>query len=85
MTTPMMPHPSRPVSSVRPVVAVTGADGFIGSHLTEQLVEAGYRVKAMAIYNSQGSYGWLDTVPQTSCSTSRCSSETCAIRAVCGR
>ena len=50
-------------SSNRPVVAVTGADGFIGSHLTEELVRAGYRVKAMAIYNSQGSYGWLDTVP----------------------
>ena len=50
-------------SSSRPLVAVTGADGFIGSHLTEELVRAGYRVRAMAIYNSQGSYGWLDTVP----------------------
>lgn len=49
--------------SSRPLVAVTGADGFIGSHLTEELVRAGYRVRAMAIYNSQGSYGWLDTVP----------------------
>lgn len=49
-------------SNNRPVVAVTGADGFIGSHLTEELVKAGYRVKAMAIYNSQGSYGWLDTL-----------------------
>lgn len=48
----------------RPLVAVTGADGFIGSHLTEDLVRAGYRVKAMAIYNSQGSYGWLDTLGQ---------------------
>ncbi|MFB9992396.1 SDR family NAD(P)-dependent oxidoreductase [Deinococcus oregonensis] len=67
MTTPMMPDLSAPASShtssSRPVVAVTGADGFIGSHLTEQLVQAGYHVKAMAIYNSQGSYGWLDTVP----------------------
>ena len=49
-------------STSRPLVAVTGADGFIGSHLTEDLVRAGYRVRAMAIYNSQGSYGWLDTV-----------------------
>ncbi|WP_019586144.1 NAD-dependent 4,6-dehydratase LegB [Deinococcus apachensis] len=49
-------------SSGRPLVAVTGADGFIGSHLTEELVRAGYRVRAMAIYNSQGSYGWLDTL-----------------------
>ncbi|UQN05968.1 GDP-mannose 4,6-dehydratase [Deinococcus sp. QL22] len=70
MTTPMMPNLSAPTSShsasSRPVVAVTGADGFIGSHLTEQLVQAGYHVKAMAIYNSQGSYGWLDTVgPET--------------------
>jgi NAD dependent epimerase/dehydratase len=67
MTTPMMPDLTAPASShtasSRPVVAVTGADGFIGSHLTEQLVQAGYHVKAMAIYNSQGSYGWLDTVP----------------------
>ena len=51
-----------PPTSSRPLVAVTGADGFIGSHLTEDLVRAGYRVRAMAIYNSQGSYGWLDTV-----------------------
>ncbi|RJF71959.1 NAD-dependent epimerase/dehydratase family protein [Deinococcus cavernae] len=48
----------------RPLVAITGADGFIGSHLTEHLVHGGYRVRAMAIYNSQGSYGWLDTLPR---------------------
>lgn len=41
-------------------VAVTGADGFIGSHLVEALVEQGYRVRAMAQYNSAGSWGWLD-------------------------
>ncbi|GGL84751.1 UDP-glucose 4-epimerase [Deinococcus aerolatus] len=63
MTQTAPPRPSVPTSSQRPLVAVTGADGFIGSHLTEELVRAGYRVKAMAIYNSQGSYGWLDTVP----------------------
>ena len=42
------------------IVAVTGADGFIGSHLVEALVEAGHRVRAMAQYNSAGSWGWLD-------------------------
>jgi NAD dependent epimerase/dehydratase len=44
------------------VVAVTGADGFIGSHLVERLVERGHRVRAMALYNSFGSFGWLDTL-----------------------
>jgi NAD dependent epimerase/dehydratase len=43
---------------------VTGADGFIGSHLTERLVAEGAKVRAFCLYNSQGSYGWLDTVPQ---------------------
>lgn len=47
-----------------PQVAVTGADGFIGSHLVEQLVAAGNRVKALALYNSFGTYGWLDTLPR---------------------
>ncbi|MEV6421092.1 GDP-mannose 4,6-dehydratase [Streptomyces sp. NPDC051662] len=45
-----------------PLAAVTGAEGFIGSHLTEALVAAGYRVKAMAQYNSFSSYGWLETL-----------------------
>lgn len=44
-------------------VLVTGADGFIGSHLTEQLVKAGYPVKAFVFYNSFGRRGWLDTLP----------------------
>jgi NAD dependent epimerase/dehydratase len=44
-------------------VLVTGADGFIGSHLTEALVRAGARVRAFCIYNSQGSRGWLDRIP----------------------
>lgn len=43
-------------------VLVTGADGFIGSHLTETLLEAGYDVKAFAYYNSFNSWGWLDTL-----------------------
>jgi len=41
-------------------VLVTGADGFIGSHLTEALVRRGYSVKAFVLYNSLGSRGWLD-------------------------
>ena len=41
-------------------VLVTGADGFIGSHLTEALVRAGYSVRAFTQYNSFGSLGWLD-------------------------
>lgn len=41
-------------------VLVTGADGFIGSHLTEALVRAGAKVRAFCLYNSNGSRGWLD-------------------------
>ena len=43
---------------------VTGADGFIGSHLTEELVRQGYRVRAFVYYNSFNSWGWLDTLPK---------------------
>ncbi len=43
-------------------VLVTGADGFIGSHLTEALLEKGYDVKAFAYYNSFNTWGWLDTI-----------------------
>lgn len=41
---------------------MTGADGFIGSHLVESLVERGYDVRAFVLYNSFGSWGWLDQV-----------------------
>ena len=41
---------------------VTGADGFIGSHLTEALRDHGYEVKAFCVYNSSGSLGWLDSL-----------------------
>jgi UDP-glucose 4-epimerase len=43
-------------------VLVTGADGFIGSHLTEALVRAGATVRAFCFYDSLGSRGWLDTL-----------------------
>ncbi len=45
-------------------VLVTGADGFIGSHLTEELVKKGYQVKAFVYYNSFNNWGWLDTFPR---------------------
>lgn len=41
-------------------ILVTGADGFIGSHLTECLVRLGYKVRAFVLYNSFNSWGWLD-------------------------
>ncbi len=44
-------------------ILVTGSDGFIGSHLTEELVKAGYQVKAFVYYNSFNTWGWLDTLP----------------------
>jgi len=42
---------------------ITGADGFIGSHLTEELVRQGKSVRAFVYYNSFGRCGWLDTIP----------------------
>ena len=45
-------------------VLVTGADGFIGSHLTEALLDEGCEVTAFVYYNSFNSWGWLDTFPQ---------------------
>jgi NAD dependent epimerase/dehydratase len=46
-------------------VLVTGADGFIGSHLTEELVRQGYEVRCFAMYNSFNSWGWLDSVQES--------------------
>jgi NDP-hexose 4,6-dehydratase len=43
-------------------VAVTGAEGFIGSHLVEALVRRGHRVRAMVLYNMFSSHGWLDVL-----------------------
>ncbi len=45
-------------------ILVTGADGFIGSHLTEQLIDNGYNVHAFCYYNSFNSWGWLDSLPK---------------------
>lgn len=45
-------------------ILVTGADGFIGSHLTEELVRQGQKVKAFVLYNSFNSWGWLDHSPK---------------------
>ena len=43
-------------------VLVTGADGFIGSHLTELLVKRGYQVKALTQYNSFNNWGWIENL-----------------------
>lgn len=45
-------------------ILVTGADGFIGSHLSEYLVRQGYDVRAFVLYNSFNSWGWLDRSPR---------------------
>ncbi|HLK28167.1 MAG TPA: NAD-dependent 4,6-dehydratase LegB [Puia sp.] len=45
-------------------VLVTGADGFIGSHLVEKLIEEHCKVKAFCYYNSFNSWGWLDSIPK---------------------
>ena len=44
-------------------VLVTGADGFIGSHLVEQLLEKGHTVRALSYYNSFNFWGWLEDIP----------------------
>jgi NAD dependent epimerase/dehydratase len=45
-------------------ILVTGADGFIGSHLTELLLEKGCKVRALSYYNSFNYWGWLEDIPQ---------------------
>ena len=46
-------------------ILVTGADGFIGSHLTEKLVASGAKVRAFVYYNSFNHWGWLDSIPES--------------------
>lgn len=46
-------------------ILVTGADGFIGSHLTEELLRSGCNVRAFVLYNSFNSWGWLDDTPKS--------------------
>lgn len=50
------------VERQKPVAVVTGADGFIGSHLIEGLLARGYRVRALSQYNSFNNWGWLEAV-----------------------
>ena len=45
-------------------ILVTGADGFIGSHLCERLVKDGANIKALVAYNSFGTIGWLNDLPK---------------------
>jgi NAD dependent epimerase/dehydratase len=52
------------MNSKRKKCLVTGAAGFIGSHLTELLLENGYKVRALAQYNSFNSWGWLEDIPK---------------------
>ena len=55
---------SQYILNTKSKILVTGADGFIGSHLVEKLVDEGYNVKAFCYYNSFNSWGWLDTFPK---------------------
>ena len=48
-------------------IFITGVDGFIGSHLVENLVSSGYEVKALAQYSSFNNYGWLESLNKDIC------------------
>lgn len=52
------------IESEKKQALVTGADGFIGSHLVEALVEKGFKIRAFVYYNSFNSWGWLDSLPK---------------------
>ena len=45
-------------------ILVTGADGFIGSHLVERLIDEGCKIRAFVYYNSFNTWGWLETLPK---------------------
>lgn len=65
-------------------ILVTGADGFIGSHLTERLIRRGCDVRAFVQYNSPGGWGWLDEARWTFGAIWKSSPVTSAILTVCG-
>ena len=44
-------------------ILITGADGFIGSHLTEMIAKEGHSIKALSQYNSFNNWGWLEDLP----------------------
>lgn len=60
ISTPSEPNPNDLMALSKKKFLVTGADGFIGSHLTETLIRQGHDVKAFVFYNSFNSWGWLD-------------------------
>ena len=53
------------MSNAKRNILITGADGFIGSHLTELLLEQGYPVRALSYYNSFNNWGWLEDIKET--------------------
>ena len=53
------------MSNAKRKILITGADGFIGSHLTELLLEQGYLVRALSYYNSFNNWGWLEDIKET--------------------
>src|ERR1017187_4480011 len=55
-----------PMSNAKRNILITGADGFIGSHLTELLLEQGYLVRALSYYNSFNNWSWLEDIKETS-------------------
>ncbi len=77
------PHPSatnppqKVTTPMSTTVAITGADGFIGSHLAETLVGSGYQVRAMVQYNSFGSWGWLEVARQRDAGLDRSGARRC--------
>ena len=50
------------MSNSKKKILVTGSEGFIGSHLVEQLLSKNYKVRAMVMYNSFSSFGWLEQI-----------------------
>jgi NAD dependent epimerase/dehydratase len=55
----------KPMNNAKQKILITGADGFIGSHLTELLLKQGYPVRALSYYNSFNNWGWLEDIKVT--------------------